>query len=207
MKIYDISEPLYNGMTVWPGDNDYQFQLTSTINPSNCANVGSISMSTHTGTHIDSPFHFDDNGKKVHELDLSLYVGSCKVIYLKEKSSITIEDLQSFELHHVKRLLIRTDSWKDRSTFPDRFTYLEPEIASYLQTIGVKLLGVDVPSVDPADSEKLLTHHTLHQNGIHILERVILDQIDAGDYELIALPLSIENGDGSPVRAVLRSAK
>jgi arylformamidase len=207
MKIYDISEPLYNGMTVWPGDNDYQFHLTSTINPSSCANVGSLTLSTHTGTHIDSPFHFDEKGKKVHELDLSLYVGSCKVIYLKDKSSITIENLQSFELHHVKRLLIRTDSWKDRSTFPDRFTYLEPEIASYLQTIGVKLLGVDVPSVDPADSDTLLAHHALHQNGIHILERVILDQVDAGEYELIALPLSIENGDGSPVRAVLRSDK
>ncbi|MCH5584246.1 arylformamidase [Shimazuella sp. AN120528] len=205
MKIYDISEPLYNGMTVWPGDKTYHYELTSLIESDSCANVGHVSFSTHTGTHIDAPYHFDNSGKKTHELDLSLYFGPCKVIHLFEKQSITIEDLQSLHLHHTQRLLIRTDSWKDRTSFPTSFTYLEPEIATYLQSLGIKLIGVDVPSVDPADSETLPSHLALHQSGIHILERVVLKEVPAGNYELSALPLPIVGGDGSPVRAVLRS--
>jgi len=204
MKIYDISEPLYNGMTVWPGDKEYQYQLSSVISPDSTANVGEVSFSMHTGTHMDAPFQFDKNGKKVHDLDLSIYMGSCKVIHFFNRPSITIEDLKPLHLHDVKRLLIRTDSWIDRSSFPDNFTYLEPEVAAYLETVGVKLLGLDVPSVDPTDSNTLSAHHALNQYGIHILERVVLSEIETGNYELIALPLPIVEGDGSPVRAVLR---
>lgn len=203
MKIYDISEPLYNGMTVWPGDKAYQYQLTSVIDNDSCANVGSVSFSTHTGTHIDAPYHFDGQGKKVHELDLSLYLGACKVIDLPNLSCITIYTLQDFELNNVKRLLIRTDSWTDRTSFPSSFTYIDPSVALFLQEKGIALLGVDVPSVDPADSETLPSHHALHQSGIHILERIVLTDVPAGNYNLSALPLPIAEGDGSPVRAIL----
>jgi arylformamidase len=205
MKIYDISEALFNGMTVWPGDKEYQYQLTSVLHSDSIANVGAVSLSMHTGTHIDAPFHFDKNGKKVHELDLSIYMGATKVIHLLEKPFITIEDLKPFSLHDVKRLLIRTDSWMDKSSFPSSFTYLDPSVAPFLQKHGILLLGLDVPSVDPAESNNLAAHHALHASGIHILERVVLHDIPEGNYELTALPLLIKNGDGSPVRAVLRS--
>jgi arylformamidase len=204
MKVYDISEPLYNGMTVWPGDKDYQYKLTSVIGENSCANVGFVSFSNHTGTHIDAPYHFDEEGKKVHELDLSLYWGACKVIHLPLVSCVTIETLRPFDFHGVKRLIIRTDSWTDRTYFPSTFTYIDPSVALFLQEQGVALLGVDVPSVDPADSDTLSTHHALHRSGIHILERVVLTEVLAGEYELCALPLPIAEGDGSPVRAILR---
>ncbi|WP_028775686.1 arylformamidase [Shimazuella kribbensis] len=205
MKIYDISEPLFNGMTVWPEDTEYQYRLSSVLSSDSIANVGAVSFSMHTGTHIDAPFHFDKNGKKVHELDLSIYIGPSKVIHLLKKPFITIEDLKAFPLHDVKRLLIRTDSWTDKSSFPNTFTYIEPNVAKFLQEQGIFLLGLDVPSVDPAESNTLAAHHALHESEIHILERVVLSDIPEGDYELTALPLPIANGDGSPVRAVLRS--
>jgi arylformamidase len=204
MKLYDISEPLYNGMTVWPGDDPYQYQLAATIGKDSSANVGTLSLSTHTGTHIDAPFHYDNDGKQVHELDLSLYIGPCRVVHLIGQQKITVADLQALQLSATERLLIRTDSWVDRSTFPDEYTYIQPEAAAYLQTLGVKLLGIDVPSVDPADSQTLAAHHALHQQQIHILERVVLTAIDPGVYELIALPLPVQSGDASPVRAILR---
>jgi arylformamidase len=204
MKLFDISEPLYKGMTIWPGDVDYQFNLSEVKTETNVANVGFVSFSCHTGTHIDAPYHFNNEGKKVHELDLSIYVGPCKVIHLPNLDSITSNDLAHYELDGVQRLLIRTDSWLDRTKFSTHFTFIEPETAFFLQKKGVKLLGLDVPSVDPADSEELLAHHALHQSDVHILERAVLTEIEPGDYELIACPLPIVNGDGSPVRAVLR---
>jgi arylformamidase len=205
MKLFDISEPLYNGMTVWPGDDPYHYQLAAMIGKNSIANVGTLQLSTHTGTHIDAPFHYNNNGKHVHELDLSAYIGSCQVIQFSGKPIITVADLQQLQLPKTKRLLIRTDCWVDRTTFPEEYTYIQPEVAAYLQTLGVKLLGVDVPSVDPANSQTLAAHHALHQRQIHILERVVLTAIEPGEYELIAIPLPIQNGDASPVRAILRS--
>lgn len=204
MKLIDISEPLNNGMTVWPEDINYQFQLSETKKMNGVANIGFVKFSNHTGTHIDAPYHFDDEGKKIHELDLSIYIGPCRVIYLPNLHTITRKDLEAYDLDNVQRLLIRTDSWLDKTKFPTNFTFIQPEVASFLQEKDIRLLGVDVPSVDPADSEQLPAHHALHQHGIYILERTVLDQIEDGDYELIAFPLPIMNGDGSPVRAVLR---
>lgn len=204
MRIIDISQVLRIGMPVWPGDTEYQFRLTWTKEESGSVNVGQVLLSTHTGTHIDAPYHFDNNGKKVHELDLSLYVGRCKVIHLMGRESIGAADLADVELKGVKRVLIRTDSWTDPTQFPETITYLKPDLAPYLAQKGVKLLGLDVPSVDPLDSKELRAHHALHQHGIHILEGAVLAEVAEGEYELIALPLALEGADGSPVRAMLR---
>ncbi|SFI83319.1 arylformamidase [Thermoflavimicrobium dichotomicum] len=204
MIIIDISEPLREGVATWPGDTPYRFQLNWTKEETGSVNVGKMEMSIHTGTHIDAPYHFDNEGKKVHELDLSLYVGPCRVIHLLDLPSIGAAELAHFDLGGVKRLIIRTDSWKDRLQFPTSFTYIRPDLAPFLQERGIQLLGLDVPSVDLPDSKELPAHHALHQHGVHILEGAVLNHVEEGDYELIALPLPLDGADGSPVRAVLR---
>jgi arylformamidase len=200
----DISQILNDKIPVWPGDTPFQYKVSWGMEESGSVNVGQVTMSTHTGTHIDAPFHFDNEGKKVIDLDLNLYMGPAQVIHLEQPASIGMKELENVSLQGVKRLLIKTDAWTDKKVFPESIPAIEPELAAYLAEQGVQLLGLDLPSVDPLDSKELHAHHQLNSHGIHILEGLVLDGIDPGDYELAALPLPFEQADGSPVRAVIR---
>ena len=200
----DISQVLNDKIPVWPGDTPFQYKVSWGMEESGSVNVGQVTMSTHTGTHIDAPYHFDKDGKKVIELDFNLYIGPALVIQLQMPSSIGLKELEGVQLQGVKRLLIRTNAWKDKAVFPESIPHIEPELAAYLAEQGVQLLGLDLPSVDPLDSKELSAHHELNRHGIHILEGLVLDNIEPGEYELAALPLPLEQADGSPVRAVVR---
>ncbi len=200
----DVSQRLDEHVATWPGDTLFTYQVNWSKEESGSVNVGKLSMSIHTGTHIDAPFHFDSAGKKVIDLDVNLYIGTAKVIHIKGKSSIGISDLSQVDLKGVTRLLIRTGAWENRTVFPKTAPYVEKEAAAYLSQYGIRLLGLDLPSVDPLDSKELSTHHSLAKHDIHILEGLVLDDVETGDYELVALPLALAEADGSPVRAVLR---
>jgi arylformamidase len=126
------------------------------------------------------------------------------VIYVPHREQITAKDIRGAGVECVQRLLIRTDTAGDLSFFPEKYSYLHPDVGEMLAEKGVKLLGVDVPSVDFVDSKTLDAHHVLHQNGVHILENVVLNHVGEGMYDLIALPLPIRGADGCPVRAVLK---
>ncbi|MFS0556485.1 arylformamidase [Brevibacillus sp. 179-C9.3 HS] len=204
MKIYDISRPLSAGMPTWPGDTPFHYVVNWPKSESGSVNVGKVTMSVHTGTHVDAPFHFDDDGRKMAALPLDLYVGAARVVELSGRTSIGPEDIEQIELEGVERLLLKTLSWNEPEHFPSTICYLRPELPAFLAEKGVRLIGVDVPSVDPLDSKELAAHHALHQHDIHILEGLLLDEVEPGDYELIALPLPLVEADGSPVRAVLR---
>ncbi len=203
-KWIDISQPLDEKTAGWPGDTPFSYEVNWSKEETGSVNVGKITMSIHTGTHIDAPFHFDSDGKKVIDLDLDLYIGRTKVVYIPANKSIGINELSDVNLNGVTRLLIRTDAWQDRSVFPETIPYIEPGLASYLAKLGIRLLGIDLPSVDPLDSKELAAHHELAYHKIHILEGVLLDKIPSGDYELIAAPLPLVEADGSPVRALLK---
>jgi arylformamidase len=205
MKIYDISRKLENGMPVWPGDTPFHYEVSWSKLDSGSVNVGSLTMSAHTGTHVDAPFHFDDHGKKIIELDLDLYIGPARVIDMAGKESIGADDLKGIHLEGCKRVIFRTIAWNNPKEFPERIPYLKADLGPFLAGKGIRLIGVDLPSVDPLDSKDLSAHHSLNENGIHILESVLLDDVAPGDYELIALPLPLVEGDGSPVRAILRT--
>ncbi|WP_028400182.1 arylformamidase [Ectobacillus panaciterrae] len=205
MKIIDISRKLERGTPTWPGDTPFSYEVSWTKEQSGSVNVGKLTMSIHTGTHVDAPFHFDSEGKRIYDLDLNIYAGPARIIDMSGRESIGASDLQDVDLTGTERLLLRTGSWKDPDEFPQTITYLRADLAPYLAEKGVRLIGVDVPSVDPLDSKELAAHHSLHMHQIHILEGIDLDRIEPGDYELIALPLPLAEGDGSPVRAVLRS--
>lgn len=204
MKLIDISRKLGKNVPTWPGDTPFSFQIEWAKADSGSVNVGKLEMSTHTGTHVDAPFHFDDEGKRIYDLNLNLYVGRALVVDMRNKESVGASDFDGVDLQEVERVILRTDSWENPSQFPEKITYLRPDLASFLGEKGVRLIGVDVPSVDPLDSKELAAHHSLHENGIHILEAVDLLHVEPGLYELIALPLPLVEADGSPVRAVLR---
>ena len=203
----DISQPLTNDMACFPGDTPYTYSLTYTKEQSGSANIGQMTASLHTGTHVDAPFHYDSEGKTIDQLDLDRYIGEAMVIDVSHTDRITAEVLQKFALENVSRLLLRTSLPNNPRRFPEQMPELDPDIARFLQGKGVQLLGVDMPSVDAADSKDLATHHALYSSGINILENLMLDHVEVGTYELIALPLAIHGADGSPVRAVLRPIK
>ncbi len=203
--LVDITQPLRNGVPPWPGDTEFSFEPTSKLGEDgSVVNVGKFVASCHTGTHIDAPYHYDDDGKRVHELDLALYAGMAKVIEVSGAGSIGESELREHEFDGVPRLLVKTGAWTERSEFPETIVYFRTDAAPFLASRGVRLLGTEMPSVDPIQSKDLPAHHALHDHNIHILEGLVLDEIEPGDYELIALPLPLRDADGSPVRAALR---
>lgn len=200
----DISQPLTNDIAHWPEDTPFSYALTVAKQDSGSVNIGQVTTSVHTGTHVDAPFHFDDKGKTIDQIDVNLYIGDAMVLDVSHVDEVTVETLAAFSLEGVKRVLLKTSLPSNPNQFPKKIPKLDPRIANFLAEKGVKLLGVNMPSVDALDSKDLPTHHALYKSGINILENLVLDKIGQGKYELIALPLSIKSSDGSPVRAVVR---
>lgn len=202
----DISQPLTNDMAYWPGDEAFSYTSTLTKEQSGSANIGQMTASLHNGTHVDAPFHYDSNGKTIDALDLDRYIGRASVIDVSHTDTISASTLQEFNWEGgVERLLLRTSLENNPKRFPKKFPVLDPDVGPFLRDKGVRLLGIDVPSVDTVESKELPIHHALYNNDINILENIMLDHVEAGHYELIALPLAINGADGSPVRAVIRA--
>jgi arylformamidase len=212
MKIWDISRTLSDDLAEWPGDEPFHFRLTRKIAEGQSVNLGAIGMSVHNGTHADARFHFDTNGESIEKAPLEIYLGRAAVVDLteafsqsKEKHLITVEDLQphSEEIAESSRLLVKTGRWSDSTVFPNQIPVIAANVPSWLQKNGVKLLGLDLPSVDEIDSKSLQNHHALAGAGITIVESLNLSGVAPGIYNFAALPLKITGGDGAPVRAVL----
>ncbi|GEN84141.1 kynurenine formamidase [Sporosarcina luteola] len=203
-KWIDISQPLHNGIAEWPGDTPFSYEVKFLKADTGSANIGMMATSTHTGTHIDAPFHYDDEGLKVDELPIDIYIGKARIIDVTGLDSVGRSDLELHDFGGAERILLKTGSRPNPDVFPETYTVMRTDIGPLLKERGVKLLGIDAPSVDPEPSKTLDAHHSLNDNGVFILENIVLDSIEPGDYELIALPLPIKGGDGSPVRAVVR---
>lgn len=135
MKWLDISQPLSNDIAGWPGDTPFSFALSWTMEYGS-VNVGKLTMSTHTGTHVDAPFHFDDTGYRVMELDIEVFVGPARVIDVSSHESVGAEELSAYDLEGVKRLLLRTRPVSDPTVFPGTITYVRPDAAAYLHEKG-----------------------------------------------------------------------
>nr|WP_209121412.1 arylformamidase [Alkalihalobacillus sp. BA299] len=203
-KWIDISQPLTETIAHWPEDTPFSYEVSYTKEQTGSVNIGQITTSVHIGTHIDAPFHFKNDGTKVLDLDINVYIGPCRIIDVSSYMKIDEDVLAQYDLDGVTRLLLKTSIPNNPSLFPKEIPYLTKGSVGFLKEKGIILIGVDVPSVDPLDSKELEGHHALYDHGIHILENVMLDHIDPGDYELIALPLPLKEADGSPVRAVVR---
>lgn len=215
MKIIDITRTLSHDLPPWPGDIAFRYQVNGRIADGLNVNVGSINMSLHNGTHADASYHFDDNGWTMERAQLERYFGPAVVVdvslkYAKHSGAtrlphIEIADLghAADELQNAPRLLLKTGVWRDPKVFPDRIPTVAPDVPAWLQGRGVKLLGLDVPSVDEIDAKELVNHHALGAAEINIVESLDLSDVSAGRYNFVALPLKIAGGDGSPIRAIL----
>jgi len=206
MEIIDISRVLQKGTAVWPGDTDYQLTKTQDRGLGEVVNLTTLTLSAHTGTHVDAFFHFTDDGASVDQMDLTPYWGPAQVVTIEKTAGpLFIEDFAGHDLSLAPRLLVRSQNAEvDQRRFPEEYIYPSPELAGHLEGQGIILFGSDAPSMDDQNSKTLDGHNALARAGIFILEWLDLSQVQDGLYELVALPLRIAGGDGSPVRAALR---
>ena len=206
--LWDISPPVGPGAPVFPGDAEYEQQWAWSIGPQCPVNVSTLRLSPHTGAHADAPLHYHPGGASIGAVALDPYLGPCRVIHAIGRGPL----LQWCDLVHAidgrsplpPRVLVRT-----YAQAPDRWdpnlAAFDPRTIEALADRGVRLVGIDTASIDPADSKDLPSHHAVLRRDLRVLENLVLDQIPEGDYELIALPLKLVAADASPVRAVLRA--
>ena len=203
-RVIDITRPVRAGMPVWPGDAPCRLAWTGRIVDGEAANVSALSLSAHTGTHADGPFHVLEDGARIGAAPLDAYLGPALVVDAAGRESLDAAWIGEILRGRPERVLFRTGAWVDDDVFPTRFPALTPDAARGLVDAGVRLVGTDAPSPDPFDSPDLPAHRVLLGAGAGILENLRLDGVAPGAYELIALPLRLEEADASPVRAVLR---
>lgn len=206
MKVFDISLPINNELVVWPGDPPIEIKSMASIADGDSANISSINVGSHTGTHIDAPFHFDAKGVTIDKLPLDLLIGEVRVIEIDDNvRAIDRPILKALKFDDIKRVIFKTgNSKRYGAQFVKDFTALTPDGASLLLEKGIKVVGIDYLSIEAYGSKGHETHHILLDNGIIIIEGLYLKDIKGGDYELIALPLRVEGADGAPARVVLR---
>ncbi|MEQ8410642.1 MAG: arylformamidase [Erythrobacter sp.] len=202
-RIRDISQALHPGLPVWPGDTPFSQARTWQMEDGSSVNVSALTLSTHSGAHADAPLHYAADAPDIASVDLAPYVGECLVVDARGAGAmIEIDDLPP--LHGADRVLFRSFDCFPRAEWQDDATALAPETIEWLGAQGVRLVGIDGPSLDPQDSQDMLAHKAVLKHDMRVLEGLVLDGVEEGRYELIALPLPIVGGDASPVRAVLR---
>src|SRR5947207_9833869 len=184
MKIWDISRTLSDDLAPWPGDTPFHFELTARLGENAVVNVGAIRTSLHNGSHVDARFHFQKDGPTLDKPALETYIGRAAVVDLTshfangDQNLITVEQLSASadDVRQTSRLLLKTGVWPNNSVFPKQIPVIAPDVAEWLHKYGVKLIGLDLPSVDRIDAKVLHNHHALARCGIMILESLDLSQ-------------------------------
>lgn len=203
--LWDISAPVQTGTPVFPGDTPYQQQWATTLGPGCPVNVSTLTLSPHVGTHADAPLHYDAQGASTGELDLTPYLGPCRVIHAIGAGPLVQWSHLAHALDRLPaRVLVRTYTRMPVDRWDPHLTAFAPQTIERLAALGVLLVGIDTASIDPADSKTLDSHQVIRRLNLRVLENLLLDEVPEGDYELIALPLKLMAADASPVRAVLR---
>jgi len=205
LRLWDISPPVHEAAPVFPGDTPYRQRWAATIAPDCPVNVSEITLSPHVGAHADAPLHYDPAGATIGDVDLTPYLGPCRVIHAIARGPL-------IEWEHIAhavdglppRVLVRTYEHAPVDRWDGRLAAFAPATIERLASLGVKLVGIDTASIDPADSKTLDSHQVIRRLDLRVLENLVLDEVAEGDYELIALPLKLVSADASPVRAILR---
>jgi arylformamidase len=203
-RLWDISPAVTPASALFPGDRAYAQEWTATLGPGCPVNLSAVTLSPHIGAHADAPLHYGAGAATIGTVDLAPYLGPCRVIHAIGCGAL----VEPGHLRHAvtdlpARVLVRSCQVAPTAWSPD-FAAFAPETIAWLATLGVQLVGIDSQSVDPAASKTLDSHRQLLRHDLRVLENLVLDDVPAGDYELIALPLKWTLADASPVRAVLR---
>lgn len=203
MSWIDITPPISEQIGVFPGDVKFRRQKSLDFEQGHHLRLSSITSTLHLGAHADSAGHYHAQGAGIEERDLRLYLGRCQVVRVYNGSGrIQKSDLDNFHVQ-ATRILFRTDSFPDPNHWNSDFRSFAPELLSELADKGVRLVGIDTPSVDPENSKALESHQILYQRDIAVLEGLVLSHVQEGLYTLVAPPLRIVGADASPVRALL----
>jgi arylformamidase len=202
--LWDISPVISPQLPVWPGDVPFSTETTWQMGEGCPVQVARIAMSTHTGAHCDAPSHYDADGLSIDQVALDAYIGRCRVIDCIGASPVSPEHVAHALQDVPARVLLRTYRKAPVERWDAGFAAVEPATIELLAEHGVRLVGIDTPSLDPQQSKTMDAHQAVRACRMAILEGVVLDAVAAGDYELIALPLRLAGLDASPVRAVLR---
>ncbi len=210
MTRYDISVAYSAGTPEWPGDTPYSCGWAWDMAKGASVNVGHVTTSWHIGTHADAPLHVIANGAPSETMPLDAFAGPATVIDARDASIgpvLTVEWLSTALDGRAipTRLLIRTGQSTGSGTFPAGWPSLTPDAAAWLTKAGMRLFGVDAPSVDPKTATDLVVHQTLFAGGAWFLENLSLNGVPDGDYHLTAYPVLVVGADAAPVRAVLES--
>ena len=205
----DISVPVRNGMVHWPGDPAFESRLEKKIGDENGSpcNLTHLSLSAHTGTHMDAPRHFIAEGDTMETMPLEAVMGPCRVIEIRDSTAITSSELETHKLQKNERILFKTRnssrSWAS-DDFDEDFIYISQDGARHITAQGVQTVGVDYLSVGGFKKDGVETHVELLGGKVWIIEGLNLSEIEPGKYDLACLPLKIIGSDGAPARAALR---
>lgn len=204
MKIYDITATIGDSLPVYGNERPTAIK-TAQIKNGDKYNLTDLKFTTHTGTHADMPSHFILDGNTCDTIPLDHFYGQATLIRIAPTTHITKEDLLSLDIPEGGILLLDTGQSKLMSsgTLKTDFISMMPSAAQYLIEKKIKTLGIDCLSVDPYGEMAFPVHLALLGGGVVILEGLVLENVPAGEYILSALPLKLEDGDGSPVRAIL----
>lgn len=208
----DITLPIAPGSMAWAGLAPPRLSFVAEIAAGAAVNVGQLDCSLHTGTHADAPLHVLAGGASVDRLDPAIYIGPALIVRSEDEAAITRDALMAAGLGArravgdppLERLLVATPQPYDGIHFPERIPHLARDAATWLTGLGLRLIGVDVPSLDPLDSRTMEAHKLVFGAGMGVLENLDLRGIAPGWYELVAVPIRIAGADAAPVRALVR---
>lgn len=203
--IHDITPPVSETLQVWPGDTRPRREVLLDRGRGDNITLSTLHATVHLGAHADAPSHYGTDAPTIDQRPLDFYLGPCQVMHVPcpRRRRIAFQDLP--KPIQAPRLLLATGTYPDPHSFNQDFAALEPLLIDDLHQLGVRLVGIDTPSVDLFDSKDLPTHQAFLRNDMAILEGLVLRDVPDGVYELIALPLKLVGFDASPVRAILRS--
>ncbi len=200
--IHDITPPITPDLKVFPGDTPLSREVLLDMSRGDALTLSTLRATVHLGARADAPSHYGRDARTIERQPLELYIGPCRVVHV-ETRLVTPDQLP--DTIDTERLLIATGTYPEPTDWTADFAALHPDLVDHLHAQGVRLVGVDTPSVDPADSKDLPAHHRFLANDMAIMEGLVLADVPDGVYELIALPLPLVGFDASPVRAILRS--
>jgi len=206
MKYYDISLNLSADTVRWITSIPFDLHERRRINRGDPSNSSAVTMSLHSGTHMDAPFHFLADGATIDQLPLDLFIGPALVHQVAADRYITAEHVAGIELGGITRVLFKTRNSEllRRGSYDPDFVAFSVEAAEALAANGVKLVGLDYLSVAHAGDEQVSVHRAFLDRGVALLEGIDLSAVNPGRYELICFPLRIRGADAAPCRAVLR---
>jgi arylformamidase len=204
MRWVDVTRPMRPGMAVWPGDPAFEFAPLGRIGKGDSCNTSLLTFSTHTGTHVDAPWHFEQDGRTLDQVDPAVFFGEAAVMEIPDVPVIAASDLGEARL--PERLLIKTrnSGFGLDDPFHTDFTALAPDAAQRLVDDGVRLVGIDYLSIAPF-KKGAAAHHVLLGNNVFVVEGLVLRDIEPGVYAFVVLPLAVADADGAPCRAFIGS--